>query len=43
MNSEFFVLAIAADRAAELMGLHRESSIHVDRPQRAQHNLITIT
>jgi len=41
MNGEFFVLVIVADRTAELMGLYGESSIHVDRPQRTQHNLIT--
>ena len=43
MNSEFFVLTIVADCAAELMGLHGESSIHVDRLRRTQHNLITTT
>ena len=43
MNSEFFVLAIAANLAAELMSLYRELLIHVDRPRCAQHNLITIT
>ena len=36
MNSKFFALTIAADLAAELMSLHGESSIHVDRPRRAE-------
>jgi len=31
MNSEFFVLAIVADLAAELIGLHGESSFYVGR------------
>jgi len=43
MNSEFFALAITADLTSELMSLHGESSIHVDRPRRVQHNLITLT
>jgi len=43
MNNEFFALTIAADLMAELMSLHGESSIHVDRLRRAQHNLITLT
>ena len=30
MDREFFVLAIVADLAAELMGLHGEPSFHVD-------------
>jgi len=43
MDSEFFALMIAADLAAELMGLHGELPVHVDRLQCAQHNLIKIT
>jgi len=43
MDGKFFTLAIAANLAAELMGLYRESSFHVDRLCRTQHNLIIIS
>ena len=43
MDSKFFVLVIMANLATELMGLHGESSVHVDGLWRAQHNLIKIT